>query len=642
MKQRMMGPPYGFLPYVVFTFFVICFALHPLSPFYTHQLADPDDLMRLNEVTGWLQGQSWYDLSVPRLSPGAHTVIHWSRLVDLPIALIALPFISHFGVTNAVLIASFIVPLLWFAVLLVLLRALAQNFMGRESAFLSSVMVLFAPMLLFNYTPGRVDHHGIQCIIAGFGLLSLCRILRDDKGSLFSILAAFTFACGFWIGTEALPWAILYIACLGCVSAWQGEKVARQGAIFGIFLTLFTAVLIPIALPFSEFSSRALSWFSPAYVIFAALSASILILGFWVCRVTNNKFLRLTVYGALGFCASFAFFVLVPSALQGPFTDYDAFDATIALDNISEAQPLLHAFHFNRYMPLTFVPVAITFVRLLLLPLIACVTCLGMVKKSREEMRLIWLAQAAFLIAATTLTLFWQMRVGIFMELFAVIPLTKLLCAWWDKLKWGLWDRPLFWAEMAAFLALGFAPVVLFPSLVAKTPLYPDIVLFPAARAAATCPLQPIIPFLNSLEGPWTIMNSSDTGPELLFATHHNVIAGNFDVAGNADAFAFFHATDDAQAEAAAAKWNATHVLICRTVPTMYLGKEYYNLDHVRLQAGPDGLLHLTNMDPHQPLIERLIRGQNPAWLKPIEIPTNSDYLLFEIQHTGKTPYIRF
>src|ERR1700722_18796945 len=47
---------------------------------------DPDDAMRLSEVRSFLQGQSWFDLTAYRLDPAHPVVMHWSRLVDAPIA----------------------------------------------------------------------------------------------------------------------------------------------------------------------------------------------------------------------------------------------------------------------------------------------------------------------------------------------------------------------------------------------------------------------------------------------------------------------------------------------------------------------------------------------------------------------------
>ncbi|MDR3449639.1 MAG: hypothetical protein P4M15_07845 [Alphaproteobacteria bacterium] len=625
------------LPFAVFASIVLCFALHPHSPIYTHHLADPDDYMRLDEVVAWLQGQSWHDLSVPRLSPGAHTIVHWSRLIDLPIALLAFPFTPLFGVANAAMVASFVVPLLWLALLLMLLPALARPLAGDYAPF-ACVFFMFAPLLLFNYTPGRVDHHGAQAIIAGFGLLALIQILRHGRASLFAVLAALTFSCGFWIGAESLPWAILFIACLALAAAYDAA-IARTAALFGLCLPLFTALLIPIALPASEFSSRALSWFSPAYLIFAGLSGLIFLLGYTATRNLAARAPRIFIYAALGLAAAAAFFFLIPAALHGPFADYDAFNATDALDNIVEAQPLILSLHLNRFMPATWPQPALLILRLLALPLAALVFCLASARRERGNLRALYLCHAAFLAAATALAWFWQMRVGVFMELFTLAPLTALFAAALRRLAWQFWDRRLFWAEIAAFCLLGPLPALIIPASFAHTPLTPDLLLFPAARGKPACDLSAVAAQLNSIPGAPTIMNPSDTGPELLFATRASVIAGNFDVPGNADAFTFFNAKNDAPAREIAHKWNAGLVLVCKTAPSLYLGKDYFTLSHVALKPGEDGKLHLTNTDPRQPLIERLIRGEIPAWLKPIEIPDGSDYLLFSIEKGTKNKH---
>ncbi|MFA5040761.1 MAG: hypothetical protein WC464_03910 [Bdellovibrionales bacterium] len=635
MKRPLFTSAYDLLPYGVFTFFVLCFALHPLSPFYTHHLYDPDDYMRLHQVVSWLQGQGWHDLSVPRMSPGADTVIHWSRLIDMPLALFALPFISFFGVSHAVFISSLLVPLMGLVLLFALLCAHAKMFIGNDRARLVCVMVLFAPLLLTCFSPGRADHHATQLLIAEFGLFSLTRIIFDEKKELFAALAGLAFACGFWIGAEILPWAALYILCLALISI-KRPSAAKSAAIFGVCLFVFTAAFVFIALPSTEYSSRALSWFSPAYAIFAFLSGAIFVVGWSIGCVVNNGAARFSLYALLGITALGVLPTFVPDVLHGPFANYNPFDATTTLENIVEAQPLAHNLHFSRFSQATALPLFLIFFRLLFLPLMALFVCLYMAKHKHAEHRIAWLVQGAFLLVALAMSLFWQLRVARFLELFALVPLTYLLIAWWDKLKWGLWDRPLFWAEIGVFLLLGPLPVVLLPTIVRHAPLYPDLVLFPADRKPPVCSLNTIIPFLNDADRlgstPLTIMNEGDTGPQLLFSTHHRVVAGNFNVEGNKSAFDFFSSKNDAIAKTEAKRWKADLVLVChKATPTLYLGKNYYSFDKMEFLPGKDGLLRFTNTDPSQPLIQRLIRGQNPPWLKPIEIFGPSDYLLFRI-----------
>jgi hypothetical protein len=65
---------------------------------YWLALGDTDDNMRLMQVRALLAGQGWYDLRQYRLDPAMGGFdIHWSRIVDLPIAgliLLLKPFVG--------------------------------------------------------------------------------------------------------------------------------------------------------------------------------------------------------------------------------------------------------------------------------------------------------------------------------------------------------------------------------------------------------------------------------------------------------------------------------------------------------------------------------------------------------------------
>src|SRR6476660_10313557 len=65
--------------------------------------------MRMMQVRALLEGQGWYDLSQHRM---AGSNIHWSRLVDLPIAGLKLAFTPLFGGKTAETIAVTVAPLL--------------------------------------------------------------------------------------------------------------------------------------------------------------------------------------------------------------------------------------------------------------------------------------------------------------------------------------------------------------------------------------------------------------------------------------------------------------------------------------------------------------------------------------------------
>ena len=48
---------------------------------------DTDDAMRLVQVRDWLAGQPWFDMTATRFDPPQGVFMHWSRIVDVPLAL---------------------------------------------------------------------------------------------------------------------------------------------------------------------------------------------------------------------------------------------------------------------------------------------------------------------------------------------------------------------------------------------------------------------------------------------------------------------------------------------------------------------------------------------------------------------------
>lgn len=631
-------PPYRYLPLAVFAYAVLCFILHPHGALRTGYLADTDDYMRLNEAINWLGGQGWHDLSHPRLSPGAHTVVHWARLLDLPLALLMLPLIPVMGMQNAALLASFIVPPATFGILLWLSTSVARIFVGAERANLAAPLTLFAPLMMMNFVPGRVDHHGYEILVAGFGLLCLERMVADDvrRGNRMAILAAIVFACGLWIGTEALPWVLLFIGCLAVLAAWYGGALLGRAAVFGVAFFASTLAVLPLAVAPADYSSLALSWYSTADVILAAL-----VMAMFVAAYCTGKWLkaatwpRVGLMAVLGIAAALAFFMLVPHAIHGPFADYDDFDSTIALASIGEAQPLIQNFRFNIHNPMQIMAACLSMVELLLLPVVALIATGFAAYRASSRKRSIIMAHGIFLGAALLLALFWQMRVGWFMQFFTIAPLTYLLVKLWEKIAQRFAGRRRFVMEITAFCAIGFFPVILIPAVAHDAPVLSDVILFPAARTEQACPMRTTADFLNASWGlgdrTHTILASGNEGPELLFRTHHNVIAANFNVAGNEDVYNFFGARDDDEAKAIMNRWHADLVLICRAFPLGYARLAHAQLGRTAfLSEGDDGKLRLVSNPLHPTLIERLAHGPVPSWLKPVEIPAESGYLLFE------------
>ncbi|MFL1877171.1 hypothetical protein ACIKT0_18870, partial [Hansschlegelia beijingensis] len=115
-----------------------------------------DDAMRLAGVRDLLAGQSWFDLAQHRLNPPEGVVMHWSRAVDLPIALIlaaAERLLSPDLALRATLIAW---PLLLLLPALLAVASAARSLGGPQAAVLSAFMTVMSPGAKRTVTPGDI------------------------------------------------------------------------------------------------------------------------------------------------------------------------------------------------------------------------------------------------------------------------------------------------------------------------------------------------------------------------------------------------------------------------------------------------------------------------------------------------------
>ena len=92
----------------------------------------------------WLHGQGWYDLRNYRLNPPFGANIHWSRLVDLPIAGLILGLRPFLGGAAAERWAVAIAPMLPYLLLLFSLALTARRLLGPTAYPLAFLALFFA------------------------------------------------------------------------------------------------------------------------------------------------------------------------------------------------------------------------------------------------------------------------------------------------------------------------------------------------------------------------------------------------------------------------------------------------------------------------------------------------------------------
>jgi hypothetical protein len=300
------------------------------------QMQDPDDYMRLLQVEALLDGQSWWDVSNHRMGGAAGAAsMHWSRLVDLPIALLILVadvFVSH---ANAVRFAVVTVPLLQLLAAMALMRGTLRclEFKGG-AANIGTLILPLLPLTLGVFAPLRIDHHGWQAVLA-IGILRLLvdRRAREHK----AVLAGATAALLVSISIEGLP----LLAAAGLFYALVYLSEGRPGPLAGFLcgLVLASAPLFAMTHHPAQWAQAwpdAIGWpHLTTFALAALLTAPLLRLRRAPAPLQNLLLLAaITVISVIP--------VVATLGIEGlaPFSGMDPLLRTYWLDNIAEALPV--------------------------------------------------------------------------------------------------------------------------------------------------------------------------------------------------------------------------------------------------------------------------------------------------------------
>ena len=239
-----------------------------LLPLTGIDLAGPDDIMRMLQVRDLLSGQSWFDVAQYRIAPPHGASMHWSRLIDLPIAGFVLLFRTILPAAAAELAAAAVVPLLWLLPALFALRAIVRRLALPPLALLLALVIFpLFPMVPSNFGSMTLDHQTAQMVAA-----VACAALFLQGSSPRAALACGACAAA-WIvvSLEGLPLVAL-VAVLYGVRYWLARD--RSLVWFLAALTGATAVLSFATRPLSEFDAGHCDIVLPGHLV--ALAAATL------------------------------------------------------------------------------------------------------------------------------------------------------------------------------------------------------------------------------------------------------------------------------------------------------------------------------------------------------------------------------
>ncbi len=104
---------------------------------------------------------SWFDTTLSQFGQNG-LPSHWSRLIDLPIALLISLFALVVPMETAELLAQAVWPLLLLLPLLLILARTVHNLASRTAAAFALVLAATSLTALLQFKPGRIDHHTTQ------------------------------------------------------------------------------------------------------------------------------------------------------------------------------------------------------------------------------------------------------------------------------------------------------------------------------------------------------------------------------------------------------------------------------------------------------------------------------------------------
>lgn len=294
---------------------------------------DSDDATRLIQIRELVAHWTWFDTSLTRFGGEAPLVSHWSRLADLPIALIIRAFTPLVGPEGAEMTAR----LLWPAALLLalswIIAAAAEKVAGRTAAVAALVLVTGAFLATTQFWIGRIDHHGVQIAAAVAGVILLAGALKTSR---YAVPAGLCFAFSLSIGYESL---LLAAFALGAFFALAAVRPGKDLAAQRTALSFLAGTLAFYALTVAPSSWTASICDAAGFNMVMATVAGCA--GIWFVfssSLTIRPAVRLPALAGAGAAAAAAGLALHPSCLAGPFGDTAPELARVWLDHVRETQ----------------------------------------------------------------------------------------------------------------------------------------------------------------------------------------------------------------------------------------------------------------------------------------------------------------
>jgi hypothetical protein len=557
--------------------------------------ADNDDGMRLVEVRDFLNGQGWFDLMQYRMGLGQGTLMHWSRLIDLPIATLIKFFGLFLAQERAEAVAlviwpfSLIIPSLW-----------GMGLAGRRvgGVFGMHIALGLAALLLVTsnrFLPGSIDHHNAQ-----FALVAImtAMLLDEDHRPLSYAIAAFSAALAIAIGAETTPFVAGVCLVVSLAWAWDGEAFAPAAKAFGLTLALSISLFFFGTVPPRFYAAVTCDNLSLGYYSLAAIGGGLLLFAAAFAS-RASRLLRFGVIAGIGAAVLASAVIIAPQCLHNPLADLDPMLVKLWLSRVQEAQSIVASFQQDPYTIGFFYATGV-------FAIAVCLFRLFYADRIRIHLILLFLLLIGWGIAAI------QIRGAMFSNLLAVFPLTMLVI---DIRRVSNADSDNGAAALSYILTvlLSVAAVWGLVGGFVGERLGNNAVEVADAKEKPTCMSREMIAPLAALP-PGLVAGPSDMGVSILRFTDNRVLAAPYHRnQGGMLTEMHIGLAKPAEAEAFLRGTGVTVLAFCRT----------YSQTREIAQLKPDGLY------------AQLEKGNVPSYLQRLPMPDGAPVQFFRYVPSG-------
>jgi hypothetical protein len=538
-----------------------------------------DDAMRLVEVRDFLAGQGWFDLAQYRLDPPDGVVTHWSRLIDLPLALMIAatrPLLGARGAETFVLAAW---PLGLLLPALAGTARIALRLADSRAAMLALVLAVATVPVMTHFRVGAIDHHNVQITLL---IWTIALLIREPVAPRAAAGAAILCLVSIAIGLEMLPAIAVIGTGVALLWIWRGREVAPAAAAFGVGFAASGVALLVATIPPWRYGAATCDAFSIVHVV-AALLGGLGLAALAAFLRPDSVQRRLAAAAGLAVLLGASVGIMFPSCLRDPY-ELGPRLTTLWLEHVLEARSFLS---LAREAPEQLVPIYGFIV-------VGLAAAIVMLWRDRDAPRWPFVLTTSVLFALFAVAL-WEVRTAAMADLLAVPVLYAALVRLFPggrTVVLGL-TRPVmigaFVLNQAMLVPIGEAAARGVEALTQQRRL-------PFAAEPETCGRpDDVAPLAELPEG--LVLAFIDAGPNILMTTGHTILAAPYhrNIRGNNAMLDVFLGSPD-EAQARLAGLGVDYVAFCAGAP------EAFNYR----QAAPDGLA------------ARLARGLVPKFLIPM------------------------